>query len=225
MKISQLFKSKNVVFSFEVFPPKPVSPLDTVYDTLKELKDLKPDFISVTYGAGGSIKDNKTCELSSFIKDNYGIETLAHLTCINSTRENIELILKDLRNKGIENILALRGDVPKDGRIIGEYNSAYELINQIKTIGGFGIGAACYPEGHVEHKDTYGDILELKRKVEKGAEHLISQLFFDNNIFYNFLETTEKENINIPIQAGIMPVVNNESLNSIISSLNKNIAI
>lgn len=217
MKIRQLFESKNVVLSFEVFPPKPVFPLDTVYDTLKELKDLKPDFISVTYGAGGSIKDNKTCELSSFIKDNYGIETLAHLTCINSTRENIELILKDLRNKGIENILALRGDVPKDGRIIGEYNSAYELIKQIKTIGGFGIGAACYPEGHVEHKDTYGDILELKRKVEKGAEHLISQLFFDNNIFYSFLEISEKENINIPIQAGIMPVVNKKQIERITS--------
>ncbi|MDU1320167.1 MAG: methylenetetrahydrofolate reductase [NAD(P)H] [Clostridium botulinum] len=216
MHIKELFNQKNLVFSFEIFPPKVTSSIETIYETLEELKDLTPDFISVTYGAGGSLKDNKTCELSSLVKNKYGIEALAHLTCINSTREDIDSIINQLKENNIENILALRGDIPKDKNIIGEYNYAFELIRKIKENNNFGIAGACYPEGHIECESLEKDIKELKRKVDAGAEHLISQLFFDNNIFYEFLNKTQQKNINVPIQAGIMPVVNKKQIERII---------
>ncbi|CAM2738306.1 methylenetetrahydrofolate reductase [NAD(P)H] [Clostridium sporogenes] len=216
MHIKELFNQKNLVFSFEIFPPKVTSSIETIYETLEELKDLTPDFISVTYGAGGSLKDNKTCELSSLVKNKYGIEALAHLTCINSTREDIDSIINELKENNIENILALRGDIPKDKNIIGEYNYAFELIRKIKENNNFGIAGACYPEGHIECESLEKDIKELKRKVDAGAEHLISQLFFDNNTFYEFLNRTEQKNIKVPIQAGIMPVVNKKQIERIV---------
>lgn len=216
MHIKELFNQKNLVFSFEIFPPKVTSSIETIYETLEELKDLTPDFISVTYGAGGSLKDNKTCELSSLVKNKYGIEALAHLTCINSTREDIDSIINELKENNIENILALRGDILKDKNIIGEYNYAFELIRKIKENNNFGIAGACYPEGHIECESLEKDIKELKRKVDAGAEHLISQLFFDNNTFYEFLNRTEQKNIKVPIQAGIMPVVNKKQIERIV---------
>ncbi|MCW6075761.1 methylenetetrahydrofolate reductase [NAD(P)H] [Clostridium sporogenes] len=216
MHIKELFNQKNLVFSFEIFPPKATSSVKTIYETLEELKYLTPDFISVTYGAGGSLKDNKTCELSSLVKNKYGIEALAHLTCINSTREYIDSIINELKENNIENILALRGDIPKDKNIIGKYNYAFELIRRIKENDNFGVAGACYPEGHIECESLEKDIKELKRKVDAGAEHLISQLFFDNNIFYEFLNKTQQKNINVPIQAGIMPVVNKKQIERII---------
>ncbi|ENK1242106.1 methylenetetrahydrofolate reductase [NAD(P)H] [Clostridium botulinum] len=216
MHIKELFNEKKLVFSFEIFPPKVTSSIKTIYETLEELKDLTPDFISVTYGAGGSLKENKTCELSSLVKNKYGIEALAHLTCINSTKEDIDLIIKELKENNIENILALRGDIPKDKNIIGEYNYAFELIEKIKASNNLGISGACYPEGHIECKSLDQDIRELKRKVDAGAEHLISQLFFDNNIFYEFLNKTQQKSINVPIQAGIMPVVNKKQIERIV---------
>ncbi|MBD5640468.1 methylenetetrahydrofolate reductase [NAD(P)H] [Clostridium botulinum] len=216
MHIKELFNQKNLVFSFEIFPPKVTSSVKTIYETLEELKDLTPDFISVTYGAGGSLKDNKTCELSSLVKNKYGIEALAHLTCINSTSEDIDSIINQLKENNIENILALRGDIPKDKNIIEEYNYAFELIRKIKENNNFGIAGACYPEGHIECESLEKDIRELKRKVDAGAEHLISQLFFDNNTFYEFLNKAQQNNINIPIQAGIMPVVNKKQIERII---------
>lgn len=216
MHIKELFNEKKLVFSFEIFPPKVTSSIKTIYETLEELKDLTPDFISVTYGAGGSLKDNKTCELSSLVKNKYGIEALAHLTCINSTKEDIDLIIKELKENNIENILALRGDIPKDKNIIGEYNYAFELIEKIKASNNLGISGACYPEGHIECKSLDQDIRELKTKVDAGAEHLISQLFFDNNIFYEFLNKTQQKSINVPIQAGIMPVVNKKQIERIV---------
>ncbi|NFA60291.1 methylenetetrahydrofolate reductase [NAD(P)H] [Clostridium sporogenes] len=216
MHIKELFNEKKLVFSFEIFPPKVTSSITTIYETLEELKDLTPDFISVTYGAGGSLKDNKTCELSSLVKNKYGIEALAHLTCINSTKEDIDLIIKELKENNIENVLALRGDIPKDKDIIGEYNYAFKLIEKIKENNNFGISGACYPEGHIECKSLDQDIRELKRKVDAGAEHLISQLFFDNNIFYEFLNKTQQKSINVPIQAGIMPVVNKKQIERIV---------
>ncbi len=200
----------------KIFPPKVTSSIKTIYETLEELKDLTPDFISVTYGAGGSLKNNKTCELSSLVKNKYGIEALAHLTCINSTKDDIDLIIKELEENNIENILALRGDMPKDKNIIGEYNYAFELIEKIKENNNFGVSGACYPEGHIECESLKQDIRELKRKVDAGAEHLISQLFFDNNIFYEFLSKTQQKNINVPIQAGIMPVVNKKQIERIV---------
>lgn len=217
MKINNFFKEKKVVFSFEIFPPKTTSSIETIYETLATLSYLKPDFISVTYGAGGSITDNKTLELSSLVKNKYGIEALAHLTCINSQEEDINKILEALKDKGVVNVLALRGDIPNGAENIGHFNYANELVGHIKKRGDFGIAAACYPEGHMECGDFNKDVENLKRKVDAGVEHLISQLFFDNNLFYNFLETTKKKGIDVPIQAGIMPVTNKKQVERIVS--------
>ena len=223
MNIRDLFEKKNLVFSFEIFPPKATSSVDTIYNTLEELKDLTPDFISVTYGAGGSLTKNRTCELSSLVKSKYGIESLAHLTCIRSTKEEIDFILKDLKNAGIENILALRGDTPIGGPSKGDFNYSSELVNHINGRGDFNIAGACYPEGHVDCKDLDRDILNLKLKEEAGASHFISQLFFDNNYFYDFLDKKEKYNIKSPIQAGIMPVINKKQIERITTLCGTNI--
>lgn len=217
MNINNLFNEKKVVFSFEIFPPKQESNIETIYNTLEELKDLKPDFISVTYGAGGSLTKNMTCEISSIVKNKYGIEPLAHLTCINSTKDNVDNILDDLKNQGIENVLALRGDIPADYKGEGSFKYATDLITHIKGRDDFNIVAACYPEIHPDSKSIEDDLLNLKRKQEAGATHLVSQLFFDNNYFYNFLEKKEKYNINIPVEAGIMPVINARQIKRIVS--------
>ena len=217
MKINELFNSKELVFSFEIFPPKVTSPISTIYKTLEELKDLKPDFISVTYGAGGSLTNNRTTELSSVVKEKYRVESVAHLTCISSTKEEIDIILDDLKMKGVENILALRGDIPVGQDPKGEFNYAYELISHIKNRGDFNILGACYPEGHVKGRDFNEDMLHLKLKEEMGATQFISQLFLDNNYFYNMLEQKEKLGIKSPIQAGIMPVVNKNQIERIAS--------
>lgn len=217
MYIRDLFEQKEVVFSFEIFPPKVTSPIDVIYDTLEALSDLKPDYISVTFGAGGNISDNRTCELSSMVKNKYGIEALAHLTCISSSRQNIHDILIKLKEQGVENILALRGDVPKDASMVGEFDSASSLIKYIGNEGGFGISAACYPEGHIQSVSLDKDIEILKMKMEAGADQLITQLFFDNNYFYNFWNKAESKGINIPIQAGIMPVINKKQIERVVS--------
>ncbi|WP_302538177.1 methylenetetrahydrofolate reductase [NAD(P)H] [Clostridium saudiense] len=217
MKIDEIFAKKDLVFSFEIFPPKTTSSVDTIYKTLEELKDLKPDFISVTYGAGGSLVNNRTTELSSLVKKIYGVEAVAHLTCINSTKEEIDYILNDLKAHGIENILALRGDIPEGGVLKGDFKYAYELISHIKKRGDFNIAAACYPEGHVKGKNLKEDLIHLKLKEESGATHFISQLFFDNNYFYNFLEEKDKLNIKSSIEAGIMPVTNKAQIERLTS--------
>lgn len=217
MNINNLFKEKKVVFSFEIFPPKQESKVDTIYNTLEELEGLRPDFISVTYGAGGSLSKNMTCEISSIVKDKYGIEPLAHLTCINSTKDQVDKILDDLRKKGIENVLALRGDIPIDFNGVSDFKYASDLINHIKKRNDFNIVAACYAEGHLDSKSYEEDLINLKKKQDAGATHLISQLFFDNEYFYNFLDKKEKYGINIPIQAGIMPVINTKQIKRIVS--------
>lgn len=217
MNINNLFNEKKVVFSFEIFPPKQESKIDTIYRTLDELKGLSPDFISVTYRAGGSLSMNMTCEISSIVKNKYGIEPLAHLTCINSTKNQVDNILNDLKNEGIENVLALRGDIPIESNIKGDFTYASDLINYIKEKKSFNIVGACYPEGHLESKSYEEDLLNLRKKQEAGATHLISQLFFDNEYFYNFLDKKEKNGVNIPIQAGIMPVVNTKQIRRIVS--------
>lgn len=217
MRINELFNSKELVFSFEIFPPKSTSSVNTIYKTLEELKDLTPDFISVTYGAGGSLKNNRTIELSSLVKERYGVEAVAHLTCINSTKSEIDYILDDLKANGIENILALRGDMPEGVTLKGEFKYAYELISHIKERGDFNIAAACYPEGHIRGRDIKEDMIHLKLKEESGATHFISQLFFDNNYFYNFLEEKEKLNIKSSVEAGIMPVTNKAQIERITS--------
>lgn len=217
MNIREIFDNKKVVFSYEIFPPKPESSIETIYNTLEELKDLRPDFISVTYGAGGSLAQNRTIELSSLVKHKYNIEALAHLTCISSSKNEINEILKALKREGIENILALRGDLPLDKKVNGEFSYAKDLIRHIDGQGDFNIVGACYPEGHIDCRDLDKDVLHLKEKEEAGATHFISQLFFDNDYFYDFLDKKQRYNIKTPIQAGIMPVINARQIERIVS--------
>lgn len=208
MLIKDIFSSKKPVISFEVFPPKREFPLDTIYSTIKALKDMDPDFISVTYGAGGSSKD-RTVEIASTIKNKYNIQSLAHLTCLNSSKTEIDLILKQLIANNIYNVLALRGDTPIDGmQTPSQYKYAKDLISYIRRRGCFSIGAAAYPEGHIECDSLEKDIEHLKEKVECGADFLITQLFFDNEKFYQYKDKLVKKKINVPIMAGIMPVLN-----------------
>ena len=208
----------KTVFSFEVFPPKRDVPIETIYKTLDELQYLNPDFISVTYGASGSIADNATCEIASAIKRDYGIESAAHLTCVNSTKEEIEKMLVRLQDNGVENIMALRGDIIPDVPLKEDFAHASDLISFIKSKDyDFGISAACYPEGHPESDSQVEDVINLKKKVDAGAEHLVSQLFFDNKIFYDFLDKARIAGINVPIEAGIMPVVNKKQIERMVS--------
>ncbi|MGL5414322.1 MAG: methylenetetrahydrofolate reductase [Clostridium sp.] len=212
MNIRELFERKKLVFSFEVFPPKNTSPVKTIYTALNELKELNPDFISVTYGAGGSTVDNKTAEISSLIKNVYGIEGIAHLTCIGQSIDNINFIKERLKLEGVENILALRGD--DNGNLgTGEFKYANNLINHLSD--DFNIIGACYPEGHIENKDINLEIENMKRKEEAGCTSFISQLFFSNEMYYDFLEKARKSGVNSPIQAGIMPVINKKQIERI----------
>lgn len=215
MKTVEFFKKKTVL-SYEVFPPKRTSPVNTIYDTLSELKELSPDFISVTYGAGGGENNNQTFEIASAIKS-YGIESVLHLPCIGLTKEDVSAKLKELKRAGIENILALRGDVPSEGCIQGDFRYASDLIAFIKSQGDFNILAACYPEGHIEAESKLEDIRNLKRKVDAGANHLVTQLFFDNEFFYSFIERCQLADINVPIEAGIMPVINKKQIEKMAS--------
>ena len=208
MKMSKLFEAKKPVFSLEIFPPKKTSGIDTIYETLDGLKDLRPDFISVTYGAGGNLADNSTCEICSIIKNKYNIMPIAHLTCVNNSKSDIDVILGNLKNAGVSNILALRGDINPDIPPKNDFTHADELVAYIKTKGDFNVSGACYPETHPDSENVVSDILNLKRKVDNGAEHLMSQLFFNNEDFYDFLEKARLSGINVPIEAGIMPVTN-----------------
>ncbi|MGN0641639.1 MAG: methylenetetrahydrofolate reductase [NAD(P)H] [Huintestinicola sp.] len=217
MSIAELFGRGRTVFSFEVFPPKKTSGIETIYTTLDSLKELNPDFISVTYGAGGTHGDNITSQIASHIKNDLGIRSAAHLTCVSNTKEDIDAILADLKEKGIENILALRGDINPERPPKHDFNYASELIAYIKERGDFHISAACYPECHIEAPDMITDIGHLKEKVDAGAEHLMSQLFFDNGAFYSFLEKARIAGINVPIEAGIMPVVNKSQIERMVS--------
>lgn len=216
MKIKDMFE-KGTVFSFEIFPPKKTAPIEIIYNTLEELGDLKPDFISVTYGAGGSSNSVSTCEIAHTINEKYSIEPAAHLPCINYTKKEITDILEDFKTHGIQNILALRGDINPDIPPKNEFKYASELVEFISRNGDFDIAGACYPEGHVDTPDMVQDILNLKKKVEAGASHLISQLFFDNEYFYSFIEKAKIAGINVPIEAGIMPVTNKKSIERMVS--------
>ena len=216
MKISELFKQDRTVFSFEVFPPKKTSSVDTVYNALDQLKEYKPDFIRVTYGAGGSAANNITAQIASHIND-MGITSAAHLSCVNNTKEDIIQILDEFKSMGIENILALRGDRIPDVEPKKDFAYATDLVKFIKENGDFHVSGACYPEIHPEAPDAVTDILHLKEKVDAGAEHLMSQLFFDNAIFYDFIEKARIAGINVPIEAGIMPVVNKSQIERMVS--------
>ena len=192
-------------------------PCDTIYSTLDSLKKLDPAFISVTYGAGGSDGNNITGKIAAHIKNDLGIESAAHLTCVSNTKQDIDIILEGLKADGIENILALRGDINPERPPKNDFRYASDLIRYIKSKGDFHISAACYPECHVEAPDMITDIKYLKEKVDAGAEHLMSQLFFDNSHFYNFLEKARIAGIDVPIEAGIMPVVNKKQIERMVS--------
>ena len=217
VKIRELYNENRTVLSFEVFPPKKTSGVETVYKAVEELKDLNPDYISVTYGAGGSAVNNFTCEIASLIKNKYGIESMAHLTCVNSEKKDVDRVLKELKENNIENILALRGDRVPDLEPKTDFKYASDLVTYIKANGDFGISGACYPETHSEAKSPEDDILNLKHKVECGAETLVSQLFFDNNYFYDFKEKCEIAGISVPMCAGIMPVTNKNQIERMVT--------
>jgi methylenetetrahydrofolate reductase (NADPH) len=220
MKISSLFQPGKTVFSLEVFPPKRTGSIDTIYKTLEELGDLYPDFISVTYGAGGNPADSSTCQIASRIKNTYHIEALAHLTCVNSTRENMKAIIHQFRENNIENVLALRGDISPENPRQEDFSYAMDLIRYLREDedgASMGISAACYPEGHPEAESEEEDLIRLKQKVEAGAQHLVSQLFFENEIFYDFVKRARQHGIKVPIEAGIMPVVNKRQIQRMVS--------
>ena len=218
MKLCELFGKGKTVFSCEVFPPKKSSPVDSIYKTLDGLKDIRPDFISVTFGAGGSAAVNQTtAEIAAIVQNQYGIPSMAHLTCVGAGREDVEHILAQLKADGVDNVLALRGDVNPDYPPKTDFAHASDLIAYIREHSGIGISAACYPEGHPESPDPVSDIRYLKEKVDAGAQHLVSQLFFDNEDFYRFLERCRIAGIGVPIEAGIMPVLSAASIQRMVS--------
>ena len=208
MIIETLFEKKKPVLSFEIFPPKKEAELQNIDATLETLAELHPDFISVTFGAGGSSTNNKTVELAKKIKRDYGIEPLVHLTCLSHSREEIKVILSELQEAELWNVLALRGDRNPDIPPKDDFHYANELVEFIKAQGDFHVSGACYPEVHTEATDRVTDIRNLKKKVDAGAGHLVSQLFFDNDNFYDFLVKLKIAGIDVPVEAGIMPVTN-----------------
>ncbi|MCM1132219.1 MAG: methylenetetrahydrofolate reductase [NAD(P)H] [Ruminococcus flavefaciens] len=216
MKIKDIF-GKKTVFSFEVFPPKSTSSVDVIFRTLDELGDLHPDFISVTYSAGGSGNSALALDIAEKI-GKMGITPVLHLPCINYTREQIDKTLTEASARGIENILALRGDINPDIPPVEDFRHASDLIAYLRQKGDFDIAGACYPEGHPDSESLDEDIANLKIKVETGADHLISQLFFDNEYFYNFREKAVKSGINVPIEAGIMPVTNKKQIERMVTT-------
>lgn len=217
MRIPELFKTGRTVFSFEIFPPKKDGNIETVYKTLDGLVDLKPDFISVTYGAGGSLPGCSTREIVEIIKKKYHTESIAHLTCVNSSKEDIDRIIGEFRESGIENVLALRGDVNPNLPPKKDFLYASELIEYMKARSDLSFSGGCYPEGHPEAESLDADIENLKRKVDAGCSHLVSQLFFDNAIFYRFLEKVRSKGITVPIEAGIMPCVNAKQIQRMVT--------
>lgn len=218
MKIAELFGKGRPVFSCEVFPPKKETPIDSIYQTLDGLKDIHPDFISVTYGAGGTSNGNRsTQEIAALIQNRLHIPAMAHLTCLACTKGEATEILSSLRDSGVENVLALRGDRNPNFPPKNDFHHASDLVAFIRRRGDFGVSAACYPESHPESPDPVSDIRYLKEKVDAGAQHLVSQLFFDNDDFYRFLERCRIAGINVPIEAGIMPVLNRSSIERMVS--------
>ena len=208
MKLAELFGKGKTVFSCEVFPPKRDTPVDSIYETLDGLKDIRPDFISVTYGAGGSKVNQTTREIASIIENKYHIPAMAHLTCVAAGKEDVDQLLADLKADGVENILALRGDVNPDYPPKTDFAHASDLIEEINRFGGFCVGGACYPEGHPESPNKQADLDGIRKKVDSGCAFLTTQMFFDNNILYNFLFRLLKHGINVPVVAGIMPITN-----------------
>ncbi len=214
MKIKEILGKGCPTLSFEVFPPKTEDKFEGVEQAALAIAKLKPAFMSVTYGAGGGTS-RYMVQIASDIQESCGVVSLAHLTCVSSTREKVHQVLGELKEKKIENVLALRGDIPADGKVEKDYRYASQLIREIKQAGDFCIGAACYPEGHVESANKTEDILHLKEKVEAGCDFVTTQMFFDNNILYNYLYRIREKGITVPVVAGIMPVTNRSQIQRI----------
>lgn len=217
MKIKDILSSGKVTVSCELFPPKQGGDIQQVQEVVREIAALGPDFMSVTYGAGGGTSQN-TVKIAAEVQ-NSGVAALAHLTCVSSTKQQVSDVLEELKANHIENILALRGDIPQNADFPSpeHYHYASELIQEIKESGEFCIGAACYPEGHVECEHKEDDISYLKQKVESGCDFLTTQMFFDNNVFYNFLYRILAKGISVPVVAGVMPVTNSKQIKRICS--------
>lgn len=213
MKIKDRLTDGKVHISFEVFPPKTDAKFESVQKAVDEIAKLAPSFISVTYGAGGGTSKN-TVKIASHIQNDLGVDSIAHLTCVSSTKEEVRQRVQEMKENGIQNILALRGDIPAESEfpIPNQYKYAYELIEDIKSQGDFCIGAACYPEGHVECEHKEDDIAHLKQKVDCGVDFLTTQMFFDNSVFYNFLYRIREKGITVPVLPGIMPVTNGKQI-------------
>lgn len=212
MKLSEILKSNKLSLSFEVFPPKTDTAFESVKRATEEIAKTRPSFMSVTYGAGGGTS-KYTLEIAKNIKETYGVPTLAHLTCVSSTKESVKEKIEEIKNSGIKNIMALRGDLTPElensDRNKWVYRHAVELIRDIKKADAdFCIGGACYPEIHPESKNQKEDIKYLKEKVDAGCEFLTTQMFFDNNLLYNFLYKIRENGITVPIIPGIMPITN-----------------
>ncbi len=216
MRIIDKMLNGKVNISFEVFPPKTDDAFEKVLHATDEIATLQPSFISVTYGAGGGTSKN-TVKIASHIKNDLGVESIAHLTCVSSTKEEVRRVIDDIKANGIQNIFALRGDIPRDAAfpLPNQYRYANELIEDIKSQGDFCIGAACYPEGHVESEHKAEDIMHLKNKVDSGVDFLTTQMFFDNSILYNFLYQIREKGITVPVLPGIMPVTNGKQISRI----------
>ncbi|MBQ4283932.1 MAG: methylenetetrahydrofolate reductase [Lachnospira sp.] len=217
MKITEIVNKNAPSVSFEIFPPKRDTTLKSIDATLDILAELNPDYISVTFGAGGSVNNNLTVELAKKIKHNYGIEPVVHLTCLTHDKKDIDELIIQLKEADIENVLALRGDYNPDLEIKDDFKYASDLVSYIKSNGDFCVSGACYPECHLESKNRIEDILNLKKKVDAGVDCLMSQLFFDNDLYYSFVENCRIAGINVPIHAGIMPVVNKAQIERMVT--------
>ena len=220
MKISNILTQKAFVLSFEVFPPIREGNLENLYTTIEELKTLKPDFISVTYGAGGKTKETSV-EIAAKVRNEFKMDVLAHLTCVQATKDDIEKILDEFKNEHIENILALRGDPPEGEtrfvRTEGGFGYAGDLVAFIRENNNFSIGVAGYPEGHPEAPSLEVDLKNLKRKIDAGADFVITQLFFNNDCFYKFRDRAQELKIHAPIIPGIFPILNYKQIKKIIT--------
>ena len=210
MKISELLKDERLSVSFEVFPPKTESSYDSVKAATEEIAKLAPSFMSVTYGAGGGTS-KYTLDIAKNIKERYGVPSIAHLTCVSSTKETVRERIRDIQNAGIQNIMALRGDIPaekiNDDRSGWDFRHAVELVRELKSLDSdFCIGGACYPEIHPESTDRREDIKFLKEKADAGCDFLTTQMFFDNNILYSYLYKIREFGIVVPVIPGIMPI-------------------
>ncbi|MGN1417839.1 MAG: methylenetetrahydrofolate reductase [NAD(P)H] [Acutalibacteraceae bacterium] len=217
MKIIDIITSEKPSLSMEVFPPKTSEKFDSIKSATEEIAKLKPSFMSVTYGAGGGTSDY-TVSIASNLQKNFDVTALAHLSCISSSKERVHAQLEQLKANSIENILALRGDIPEGLNMDHlDYHYASELISEIVQTGDFCIGGACYPETHPESPNSFDDIKHLKEKADCGCQFFTTQMFFDNNILYNFIYRIREAGINVPIVAGIMPVTNASSIKRICS--------